>query len=394
MIRCISTLGTTGLVAFAATVGLNAQEHALDAGPLLAFTVVQTNDSKRQNILRVAELEGSGNFELYHGKHGARVLRRLDRDHLLLELPDPKRLVAFDVPRGVGRELVRGSCKFTSVRDGDVLFLAGPGRTGKLHSVSWREEATPVVLCDHAFSRVPLLVGNLAFAVDQHEQSVWIISLASGRSRQVWTAPGGHSRVRIALSPNGQRLAVGLIDKLHRGRLEVVDAATGESIQTWKDLPIWVSPLSSSIPTLEVAFADDENVICSETRGNRRGIHGQFVHVTRSLATGEIEDEAVYSGLDLDHKPPAPTPPEPSFEITRSKKHAELRRTGSSDVLAQIPRSRQQYEDLAVSRPDGRYATARLGDKRERLTLFPPTGKPRQLSTTWAHSLTWLPAVR
>jgi hypothetical protein len=203
--------------------------------------------------------------------------------------------------------------------------------------------------------------------------------------------------LRLSLSPAGQRLAIGCVDK-GRGRLTVVDTSTGAVLRTVAALPIQVSAGSSGTPVLEVGWRDDGHVVCSETRGDVQGLSGNFVFVTRDLATGEVTDETVYSGLGLWHEaPPVPgIPPKspPQLEVTAEPGRSVLRARGNPEPLAAIERSKQQYEDLCVSR-DGNAAIARLGKDRRRLVLFTAaTATPRELAKEWAYDITWLPASK
>ncbi|MCR9247620.1 MAG: hypothetical protein NXI31_21555 [bacterium] len=388
-------------------------EPQLGPGPLLAFTAVVT-DRPRIVAVHIAELTPPEptakpktaepktdapppalitTHEIYRGPGGVRVLKRLGRDHILLALRQPSRLVTVEVRTGRMRELIRGDVRFAGQRGDDVVFVEGRGKTAHLAAVPWRRPGMPVRLAEQPLARVPRIAGNLAFAIAPDDREVWVVSLASGRSRRLWRAPAGHGRLRIALAPGGQHLAIGAVDRGHRGHLTVIDTATGSVLSRAANLPIWLSPLSSSTPTLEVAFAGDRHVVCSETRGDPRGIQGEFVHVTRAIETGEITDEAPYSGLAINHRAPEPKGQAPRFEIRRNRERASLHELGNDTPLAERPRQHEQYEDLLIA-PSGRFATARLGDRRRHLALFAPGRPPRQLSRHWCHNLVWLPPAR
>lgn len=385
-------LPTLLTIALAPPANAQAAQH-LHPGPALVFTTIETVDVTRREIVHLAEIEGSQVYELHRGRLAARVLQRLDRDHVLLSQREPAGLVVVHVPSGSRHTLAEGRSRFVGQHGERVLFQDRAAGDGPLLHVDWRDPDAPAPVTEARFSSVPLIAGNIAFGLTARHREVWLASLTTGRARRVATIPNGHTRPRLALSPGGTRLAVSAVDRGRRGWLQVVDVATGEALQTWKGLPIFLSVDSSGSPALEIAFQDDEHIAWSESRGNPRGMAGNFVWITRSLADDELVDEVVYGNLGSYHQRPVFEPPQPRYEIARGGESSELR-TMTGDVLATVPRQREQYEDVAVSRPAGRFATARLGDNREFLTLFRPDSEPRRLSTSWAYGLLWLRAAR
>ncbi|HEX5053421.1 MAG TPA: hypothetical protein VFZ65_16710 [Planctomycetota bacterium] len=399
---------TTRCVAAAALVGLGlpaqspATRVAVDAGPLLCFTTAEQVSGARENVHWVASLHGDGPAAAFwRSRDNAAVLRRLDRDHLLVaSFGTPYALLVVDLAAGSVRELAPDAPHgFVAVHADDVLYLGDrrdAARDDFLYATPWREPGERRRLAEARLHAVPVVQGNLAVAIGADEREVWVVSLVLGKGRRVWQAPGSARSLRLALSPAGQRLAIGHVDADGRGNLSVVDTGTGDTLRSWSALPIQVSAESSSTPTLEVGWLDDAHVVCSETRGDVRGLRGNFVFVARDLATGDVTDETVYSRLGLQHRaPPVPGAigaPEPLFEIAADGARSVLRRVGEPEPLAQVERKTQQFGDLTVSR-DGCFAAARV-DGSHRLVLFTAASRqPRDLVAAWAYDLTWLPAA-
>jgi len=373
---------------------------AIADGPLVCFTVGRGEGKDRENVHFVANVDGAAApREFFRSGDSARVLQRLDRDHLLVaSFGLPYALLVVDLGAGTRRELAAGApYGFVAVRGDDVLHLGDLlAQDDYFYAAPWRAPGERRRLADARFKRVPLVQGNLAVAVTK-DNEVWIVSLARAQGRRLWTAPPGVTDLRLSLSPAGQRLAIGCVDN-GRGRLCVADTSTGELVRTVADLPIQVSSVSSSTPVLEVGWRDDSHVVCSETRGDVQGLRGSFVFVTRDLATGDVTDETVYGDLGLCHEaPPVPGAVQksrPRFAVAVEGGRAVLRARDEPEPLASIERDIQQYEDLCVSR-DGSAATARLGDDRRRLVLFTAANTaPRELAKEWAYDITWLPAAK
>ena len=385
------------LAAFAGVGIAFAQDRAVDAGPLLCFTTVRGDGAQRVDVLLLAELQvDRPPRELWRGQP-CRVLCRLDRDRLLLSCREPYGLVVVDAAAATHFTLADGAPDgFVAVHGDDVLFLGDarePARDDCLYAAPWRQQGERRRLCDVRLQRVPVVAGNLAIGLGG-DGGIHAISLATARARALWQVPAGEADVRVALSPNGQFLAIGTVIG-GRGTLRVLETGSGEVKRTWTGLPIDLDVGSSSTPRLEVGFADDDHVVCSETQ--RQGHASAFAFVSRSIATGEVTDERPDAGSGLSHRAPPPpgakTPPPPRFEVVRDAARSVLRAVGGDDELAVVTRSSEQYGDLAVSPLDGAFAVARTGEHRRTLLLFAPGDKPqRQLASDWAYDFTWLPA--
>lgn len=400
--RAASCFVVTGLAAFAP-----AQAKVVDvgAGPLLTFTVEHGGPDHRESAHFVVEVEGAGPArEFWRTGHNTGVLRRLDRHRLLAaSYGDPHALVVIDLAAGTVRELAPGAPHgFIAVHGDDVLYLGDPRARGSevpdnyLYAAPWRGGERRR-LCEALFDRVPVVEGNLAVAVSPEDREVWVASIVRAEGRRLWTAPEGATSLRVALSPAGQRLAIGCVGSDGQGQLRVVDVGTGGAVASWDGLPIHVNAASSSTPVLEVGWDGDEHVVCSETRGDRLGMSGNFVFVARKLASGEVAGETAYAPIGLWHTPPSrahqPAPPPPQFTATDEGVAARvLRRTGSTIPLATI--AYKQHGDITFA-SDGRFATARtFVDGSWRILLFrSDSDEPRELATAWSHSFVWLPAA-
>jgi len=393
------------LAAFAGASLAFAQGAAVDAGPLLCFQAVRGDGAERTDVLLLAELQvDRPPRELWRGRP-CRVRCRLDRDHLLLSSREPYGLVVVDAAAATHFTLADGAPDgFVAVHGDDVLFVGDAREAAHddfLYAASWRSQGERRRLGDVRLQRVPVVAGNLAIGLGAAGDGIHAISLAAsgretGRARRLWQVPAGETDARVALSPNGQFLAVGTVTG-GRGTLRVLETGGGEVRRSWTGLPIDVDVASSSMPRLEVGFADDDHVVCSETQRQGRG--ATFAFVSRSIATGDVTDERPYAKQGLGHQEPPPpgckAPPAPRFEVVRDATRSVLRAVGSTAELAAVARSIEQYGDLAVSLLDGAFAVARTGTERRTLLLFTAGAEaPRRLCTDWAYDFTWLPASR
>lgn len=378
----------------------------VSTGPLVCFTTNARTPDATEVTLHIAELDGTGpSRPFWRNSDNANVLARLDRDHLLLtSYGSPYALLVVDLAAGTHRVLAAGAPHgFVAVHGADVLFLGDPrGDTPDnfLYAAPWATSGERRRLAAQRFDHVREIAGNLAVGIapDANAAEVWVISIVRASGRAVWSAPAGTRALRTALSPGGQRLAIGCVLANGESLLTVVDLGAGTVVRSWSDLPIQVSPLSSSMPCLEVGWHDDDHVVCSETRGDRQGMRGSFVHVRRCLTSGETTDENVYDAIGLAHRPPPPpgagsaAQTAPTFVTEIVGATTRLTRTGSSEPLATFDRAQERYGDVRVA-PDGQSAVAHLGEGKNRCTLFTATSKDgRLLSQGSAYDFVWLPA--
>ncbi|MFN3241449.1 MAG: YncE family protein [Planctomycetota bacterium] len=381
------------LAAPAAAQQLERPELALDVGPVVCFSK-NAGGSPRQTDLYVANCDGERGAQRFCRVQGnVRIVTRLDRSHFLLACYDqPYGLVVVDAATGVQHLLADGSPHdFVALHGGDVLYL-GDDRWGKgdhfLYARPWRggerRKLTEVQL-----DAVPIVDGNLAIAVTAGEREVWKVSLTRGAGSRVHRLPEGTMSTRLALSPGGQRLAIGC-NQQGRGRLTVVDLATGKALQVWKTINITVSPLSSSLPRLEVGWHDDGHVVTAETIGNGRN-GGHFAFVRRSIASGEVVEELDAGDLGLSHpQPPTPGAPaaEPLFSVQPRGDRYLLLRADRERPVAEAANVRGRACPLAVS-PDGAYAVEQLERDPTKRVLHRRTGPPLALFDQPCTDLCW-----
>lgn len=388
--------------------GLRIQSTQLPDGPLLALQTV--DDASKQRTLWLADVFGEAPAAPAVRARGAlEILHRLDRDRLLLTShAEPRGLVVADVAAGTHRTLAPGAPRgFVAVRGDEVLFL-GDGRAGEdfLFRASWREATPRVQVLDVRLSRVVSVVGNLALAVRHDGRAIWLVNLLRGGGRELAQLPEQAHAPRLQLSPTGQWAAIGFVDLGGGGAvLRIVDVATGRLLREWTGMPVEVSPLSSSMPTLEIGWSDEATVACSESRNARRP-NGTFCWVRRDVLTGDVLGEETYGPVGLSHQaPPAPssaqpqrTPGErPRFLAERGELRLEGREQEVCDPRREL--RTHDWQDVSVD-PSGHHAAVRRradgADFLELYTAPPRTGDPvpppRRLLTGYARDLRWLPA--
>lgn len=380
-------------------------------GPLLCLAT-NSRSAQPEVTLYVAELAGEGPARpIWRNRDNADVLARLDQQRLLLaSYGNPYALLVLDLAAGTHQVLADGAPhEFVAVHGDAVLHLGD--RRGEtrveavwaegdnfLYRTPWRDPAARRRLCEQRFDRVAQVAGNLAIAVTPNDTAVWVVSITNASGRALWTAPANAHSTCVAMSPGGQRLAIGCVRPDAKGLLTVVDLAAGAIVRSWPDLPIHVSPLSSNRPTLEIGWHDDEHVVCSLTRGDANGLAGNFAYVRYRLATGEVVDEEVYSGLELRHRaPPAPGPtpagPAAAFQAEVVGDTTRVVRVDAKQPLATFPRGTARYGDWRIA-PDGQSAVLHPVETPTRCTLFTAARTAgRTLLEQAACDFRWLPAV-
>ncbi|MEO6593686.1 MAG: hypothetical protein ABIP94_02915, partial [Planctomycetota bacterium] len=155
----------------------------VDPGPLLCFATTEFGGGEREHVLWVASLQASGPAaEFWRIRDNAAVLRRLDRDHLLVaSYGELYALLVVDLTGGSARELAPGAPhEFVGVHGDDVLHLGDPregARDNFLYATPWRAPGERRRLAEARFERVPIVQGNLAIAVGEGGRTVWTVSL-------------------------------------------------------------------------------------------------------------------------------------------------------------------------------------------------------------------------
>ncbi|MCK5942231.1 MAG: hypothetical protein KAI24_09710 [Planctomycetes bacterium] len=390
------------LLALVATVRATAQQDPLpelDAGPVICMSRAESKPHRVH--LYAANCDGAhGARRFWTNRGNVKLLARLDRTHFLVgSYGEPYALLVVDAATGAHRVLAEGAPHgFVAVHGGDVLYI-GDNRWGKgdhhLYAQAWREQTPRRRLADVLLDEVAQVRGNLAIGIAAGEREIWKVSLTRGQGRRVAELPEGAMQPRVAVSPSGQRLAIGC-NVQGRGHLTVVDLATARPLRSWKDLNIGVSPVSSFLGTLEVGWHDDAHVLTTETVGGR--FSGHFAFLRRSLATGEVVEQRHCGPMGLYHPAPpadraAPAGPPAAFELRTDGERQSLVRRGDGEVITDVAVERGRASDLLLS-PDGRYAVERPDGDQHRMILHRPGRAPLPLIDAWATDLTWFEAVR
>lgn len=380
------------------------------AGPLLCLTI-NSFDGNDGVTLHVAEIEGDGPARpIWHNHTSARVLARLDRQHLLLASQgDPDALLVVDLDNGNHRSLADGAPSEFVALHGDAVLHFGDSRSKRptaagsrendhfLYRTPWREPLARRRLCEQRFDRVAQITGEVVVAVTPNEGSVWVVDLVRATGRALWDAPEGSHQIRVSMSPSGQRLAIGCVGPSGLGQLTVVDLGSREVLRSWPDLPIDLAPESSDRPTLMVGWHDDAHVLCSQTRLGDRGVGGNFVHVRYDLASGEKVAEHVYARLGLRHRLPladgsnAARPPS-AFRAAIEGRETRIWRVGAEQPLATFS-GILDFDTWSIA-PDGQSVVVHAAGSPDRCSLFVAAKRDsRTLFERRAHDITWLPAV-
>ena len=373
----------------------------LDDGPIVSFA--NYADGKPHRVdLYVANCNGDQPAQRFWRNTGnTKLVARLDRTHLLIaSYGDPYGLIVVDTATGKHRLLAEGSPhEFVAVHGDDVLYL-GDNRWGKgdnfLFARSWRKEAERRKLAEPLFDSVPIVRGNLAIGVTAGSKEVWSISVTRARGRKLYELPETAGQVQLALAPGAQRIAIGA-NKMGRGHLAVVDLGSAKLLNSWDDLKIGLSPLSSFTPTVKVGWFDDEHVVSSETRGGGRGFgRGNFSYIRRSIESGKITDDASYGPIELYHRAP-PLPKGTKVTATRFQIQTEgdeflLIESGKKEPLQSVPKDYRSGAKIRLA-PDGGFAIVKLTHDPKLVQLYREGKPPLALSKAGGMDWRWLPAA-
>ncbi|MFT4513222.1 MAG: hypothetical protein ACI89X_002858 [Planctomycetota bacterium] len=373
----------------------------LDQGPLICFSKA-TNDKPHRVNLYVANCDGDQKGKRFWQNAGnSNVVARLDQTHLLVaSYTEPYGLIVVDTKTGKHRMLAEGSSHdFVAVHGDEVLYL-GDNRwdtnDNHLFARSWRIEAERRKLAEPLFDSVPIVRGNLAIGITDGSKEVWSVSLTRSKGRKLYELPEGARQVQLSLAPGAQRLAIGA-NKVGRGHLAVVDIGSAKRLNSWDNLTIDVSPLSSSTPTVRVGWFDDEHVVTSETRGGRGRAFGggNFTFIRRSIETGKITDDASYGPVKLHHhRPPAPDAekaPTPVFEIQTKGDEYLLIQKGKKDPVQAVPKDYRTGAKIRLAQ-DSAFAIVKLAHNPQLVQLYRPGKSPLALSSVGGMDWRWLPA--
>lgn len=370
----------------------------LGPGPLVCYER-NFGGKPREVGLFAANCDGDQKGRLFWRNSGnVNVVARLDQSHILVaSYGSPYALLVVDTKIGAHRVLAEGSPhSFVGVRGDEVLYL-GDDRWGKgdnyLFARSWQNKTKRRKLAEPRFDSVPLIRGNLAIGVTVGENETWSISLTRSKARKIYDLPKGARRVRLALAPGAQRIAISASVQ-GKGHLAVVDLGSAKPLNQWDDLNIGVSPFSSSSPTVELGWFDDGHVVTSETISAGR-FHGHFAFVRRNVETGKITDESAYGQMALQHStPPPPGEPkakDPVFTIAAQDDDYRLMQKGQKEPLQSVPKDYRIGAKILLA-PEGAFAVVKLERNPKLCVLYRPGKAPLALSDEGGTSWRWLPA--
>jgi len=369
----------------------------LGPGPLVCFERNSPGTPHEVSIF-AANCDGDAAAKKFWINAGnADVVARLDQSHILIaSYGQVYGLIVVDTKTGSHQLFAEGSPhSFVAQRGDEVLFL-GDDRWSKgdnhLYARNWRTPGARRKLAEPTFESIPLIEGNLAIGVTAGEREVWSISLTRSKGRKIYDLPQGTSQTRLALSPNGLRLAIGA-NVNWRGHIAVVDLGAAKVLNQWNGLNISLSPLSSFSPTVECQWFDDEQIVSSETIGKGRN-GGHFAWVRRNVATGKITDESAYGPMVLRHTPPPPAghkPKAPLFSIASEGEHFLLMQAGVKEPVQSVPKDYRHGAKIRLS-PQGRFAVVHLERDPNLCQLYRPGQPPLAVSDAGALEWQWLPA--
>jgi hypothetical protein len=277
----------------------------VDPGPLMLFIARDDAQQPRVDRWHVVGFRGDGQArEFLRLGHNLSILARLDLRRLLVASHgDDDGIYALDLQQAKSQRLSDNAWTFVGTRGGDVLYLGDERKNDRqLYARPWTHLGEPRVLAG-PFARVTPAAGDVACGIGPGDApEVHLIDLLHGGSRCVARLPAGHGAdsARVAVAPDGKRVAIGTAD----GTLRVYGTETAEPLREWRDIPLQLPFESSFSPRLELGWSDDDVVVCSESR---QGARIRFVHVRRSVASGKVLDETPYQG-NLVHQPPVPPP--------------------------------------------------------------------------------------
>lgn len=373
----------------------------LDQGPLICFSKAAVGEPQCVDLYAASCNGEQQGKRFWRNTGNTKVVARLDHTHLLVaSYGEPYALIVVDTKTGMHRVLAEGSpSSFVAVHKSDVLYL-GDNRWDKgehhLFARSWRVEADRRKLAEPRFDSVPIVLGNLAIGVTAGSKEVWSISLTRSKARKLYELPTGANRVQLSMAPGGQRLAIGA-NRIGRGHLAVIDLGSAKLLNSWDNLEIGLSRLSSSTPTVKVNWFDDEHVVSSETRGSGRGFgSGNFTFIRRSIETGKITDDASYGPLELCHRaPPRPgaaKAPVPEFQVQTEGDEYLLMQKGKKDPIQAVPKNYRTGAKIQLAK-NSAFAIVKLTHNPQLVQLYRPTKPPLALSSTGGTAWRWLPAA-
>jgi hypothetical protein len=381
---------------------------AVDAGPL-AFFSVPTPDPARGPDDRWFVVSAGSDAPAapwWDVRGNAEPVRRLDATTILVaSFGEPYGLVAVDLAQGRARTIAAGSPRGLVGVVGDEIVFHGDPRDGdaRLYARPWKRDAEARRLTADAFGRILHADARRLFVLAGEEGTeLRRIDLPSGAATKLTDLPKDRmaSLATFALSPNGARFAVGGTN----GTLRIHDAETGALVRERKGLAVAVSPVSSSIARLRVAWIDDATVRYSETRDVERLFEGggRFWFVDWNVDRDATVAERDYAPVGLSYGDPAAPVEAPASRPARSVAGLFERETGRVHFAGEAraaadcrnSRGEEEWGDVVLS-PDGAFALVRerIGGRVLTTLLDGRAKSKRVLHDGWTRNLGFLPAA-
>ncbi len=267
-----------------------------EPGPLLFFISPEGSLPRREEVHYVIAPASAGRpREFLRCDGNVRILRRIDRNTILvMSHQDDYGLFLIDLKAGTSKAIIPGNHSyFLFHQDGKLFFTERAIRAaGHSHHIGVCDELLtedPDWLFKPAVEYQWVMDGKTKkqlLVLTANTRELWLLDLSGkGKHQKIITTDNRwHPSLTTAeLSPNGKLLAFGILrsraepDKNHiagaglsKGlgaghHLRVLDVATSKVKLEIRDIPVEISPFSSSIAKLEVTWLDDRQIRYSES---------------------------------------------------------------------------------------------------------------------------------
>jgi hypothetical protein len=381
------------------------------SGPLYFFTSSDARSEAEGRPRLVLDPEsGEGPREFLRCPGNTRIRDRVEPGLILLQsFQEHRGIVALDVSRGRWTQLAVGNDAYAFATGGEVVFIADPARKrGGAHLMARDVRGTlpaRAVLARPVHEPVyPALARHEVFVLTAGPgpAELWRVGLDGAKSRRVTTLRGGEvvEHATVVPSPSGRLVALSVAEADHlfdQRALRVIETASGEVLREIAEISVQLSPLSSSMPSLEMTWLDEgRRLRYSETwypEGSDRRMGGRFRWVDLDVVTGKRLAVHDYDGGGIFHtEPPPGALPVPEHSIFGFFVRAEGRAwfLGEETPAADVRNERGQvpFGDLSFS-PDGRWAMARRAGEHGLALLDGRERTRRTVWTSWSYDGAW-----